>query len=87
MRGRARTRLPAILGEAQPPRSVDLLSIDVDGVDYWLWRDFLESGRAAKVVVIEFNPRCRRPVRCPYGPTRSAPRRVVSCFMCAGRSL
>ena len=32
------------------------MSIDVDGVDYWLWRDFLESGRAAKVVVIEFNP-------------------------------
>ena len=49
-------KLPAILGKHSCPWSVDLLSIDVDGVDYWLWRDFLESGRAAKVVVIEFNP-------------------------------
>ena len=44
------------MGKHSCPWSVDLLSIDVDGVDYWLWRDFLESGRAAKVVVIEFNP-------------------------------
>ena len=56
MRGRREGALTAILGKHSCPWSVDLLSIDVDGVDYWLWRDFLESGRAAKVVVIEFNP-------------------------------
>ena len=62
-------RLPAILGKHSCPWSVDLLSIDVDGVDYWLWRDFLESGRAAKVVVIEFNP--SMPDDLHYVPPRS----------------
>lgn len=35
------------------PREFDLLSIDVDGNDYWVWRAI--SGRRARVVVIEYN--------------------------------
>lgn len=48
--------LDAVLaGLAAPlPRELDLLSIDVDGNDYWLWQ--ANAQYAAKVVVIEFNP-------------------------------
>lgn len=35
------------------PREFDLLSIDVDGNDYWIWRAI--EGYSARVVVIEYN--------------------------------
>ncbi len=35
-------------------RELDLLSIDVDGNDYWIWQ--AHAHHRAKVVVVEFNP-------------------------------
>ncbi|HLA91766.1 MAG TPA: FkbM family methyltransferase [Gemmatimonadaceae bacterium] len=46
--------LDKILDQAGAPKSIDLLSIDVDGNDFHLWAS-LQSYRP-KVVVIEFNP-------------------------------
>ncbi len=36
------------------PSNIDILSIDIDGWDYWVW-DSLESYRP-RVVIVEFNP-------------------------------
>lgn len=46
--------LAAIFEQAGLPRRLDLLSIDIDGDDYWLLK-FL-SGYTPRVVIIEFNP-------------------------------
>jgi len=46
--------LDEILAEHACPDEIDLLSIDIDGNDYYLWESVRE--RQAKVVVIEFNP-------------------------------
>ncbi|KAL7549192.1 hypothetical protein ACHAWF_012458 [Thalassiosira exigua] len=55
--------LPSILNRDAPhlPRDFDFLSIDVDGIDYWLLDDIIHSESAQssfrpKVVCIEFNP-------------------------------
>ena len=47
-------RLDSILDELEVPRDLDVLSIDIDGFDYWVLES-LETPRA-KIVVIEFNP-------------------------------
>lgn len=47
-------RLDGVLAGTPVPRDFDLLSIDVDGVDYHVW-DALDDYRP-KLVVIEFNP-------------------------------
>ena len=54
-----------LLAEGTPPE-IDLLSIDVDGNDYWIWRS-LPAFRP-KVVVIEVNPFFEPPLRwvLPY---------------------
>lgn len=41
-----------IIGITNLPREIDFLSIDVDGVDYWLW-EALET--SARLAVIEYN--------------------------------
>ena len=46
--------LDAILGEAGVAKDFDLLSIDVDGDDHYIWRGL--QGFQPKVVVIECNP-------------------------------
>jgi hypothetical protein len=46
--------LDAILAETALPRDFDLLSLDVDGLDYWVWESLREFRPA--VVVIEYNP-------------------------------
>ena len=46
----------SLFEEATVPREPDLLSIDVDGNDYWLWRAILGVYRP-RVVVIEYNGR------------------------------
>lgn len=56
----------ALLREAGVPDQPDLLSIDIDGNDYWVWRA-IETVRPA-IVVIEYNPY--------YAP----PERWVMCF-------
>jgi hypothetical protein len=43
----------ALLADHAPSREPDVLSIDVDGIDYWIWRA-LEVARP-RVVVIEYN--------------------------------
>ncbi len=50
----------SVLSENAPARSVDLLSIDVDGNDYWLWRAL--TAVDARVVVIEYNALWRPPL-------------------------
>ncbi|MDP9091552.1 MAG: FkbM family methyltransferase [Actinomycetota bacterium] len=49
--------LDAILAGTPTPRDFDLLSVDIDGNDYHVWRA-IEQYRP-KVVVIEFNPTIR----------------------------
>jgi hypothetical protein len=45
--------IDALLGGAGVPVELDVLSIDVDGIDYWIWKA-LEAVRP-RVVVIEYN--------------------------------
>jgi hypothetical protein len=47
-------RLDAILDAHDVPHDLDVLSIDIDGYDYWVL-DSMESPQA-KIIVIEFNP-------------------------------
>jgi hypothetical protein len=37
------------------PKQFDLLSIDIDGNDYWIWKAIDESRFEARVVIIEYN--------------------------------
>lgn len=46
--------LDSLLGRANAPRDLDMISIDVDGIDYYIWES-LTTFRP-KVVLIEFNP-------------------------------
>lgn len=50
-----------VFAEAGVPEDLDLLSIDIDGNDYWVWRA-IERYRPA-VVVIEYNPYYAPPER------------------------
>ncbi len=43
-----------LLREAAVPSDLDLLSIDIDGNDYWLWEEIARQ-YAPRVVVIEYN--------------------------------
>lgn len=38
------------------PEDLEVLSIDVDGGDYWLWESLEGSRWSPKIVVVEFNP-------------------------------
>lgn len=42
-----------IFSQAKVPKDLDLLSIDIDGNDYWVWEELREY--KARVVVIEYN--------------------------------
>ena len=50
------------------PDEIDLLSIDVDGVDYWLWKAL--TSLRSRLVVIEYNSfwGAQRAVTVPYEP-------------------
>ncbi len=54
-------RLDAILSETALSKDFDLLSVDVDGNDYWLWKSLTDY--QPKIVVIEYNSN--------FGPTES----------------
>lgn len=43
----------ALFGKYRVPERFDLLAIDIDGNDYWVWKAI--EGRTARVVVIEYN--------------------------------
>lgn len=47
------SNVEAIFGELGVPKELDLLSIDIDGNDYWVWKEIKEY--KARVVVIEYN--------------------------------
>lgn len=51
----------AILAAAEVPADVDLLNVDIDGNDYWVWQA-IERVRP-KVVVVEYNPYYEPPRR------------------------
>eukprot|EP00971_Amphidinium_carterae_P184506 3662887-Amphidinium_carterae.1 len=45
------------LGLEKVPHDLDLLTIDVDFNDYWIWQALLEDGRfRPRVVAVDFNP-------------------------------
>ena len=60
--------LDSILGETSIPREFDLLSIDIDGNDYWVW-DAIKSVDPA-IVICEYNPILgdMRALVVPYDP-------------------
>lgn len=45
--------IEGLLDQGQVPREFDLLSIDIDGNDYWVWKAV--SSYRARAVVIEYN--------------------------------
>lgn len=47
-------RLDTILAQVGAPKDLDLLCIDVDGIDWYIWNAL--SDFAPRLVVIEFNP-------------------------------
>ncbi len=46
--------LDAILAEAEAPRDLDLLCVDVDGLDWHIWNGLDDF--APRLIVVEFNP-------------------------------
>ena len=60
--------LDELMDEAGVPESFDLLSIDVDGNDYWIWRAL--TAHRPRVVVCEYNGFIdpTRPLTQPYAP-------------------
>jgi len=59
--------IESLFAKYQVPREFDLLSIDIDGNDFWVWQ---KIGYRPRVVVIEYNahfaPDLRRSI--PYDP-------------------
>jgi hypothetical protein len=66
-----RANVVALLDSAAVPAEPDVLSVDVDGNDHWLWLEIART-RRPRVVVIEYNPRFPPPVRwaLPYRADR-----------------
>jgi len=54
--------LDALLEQTCIPREFDFLSIDIDGMDYWIWSSI--TYYKPKIVCIEFNPSI--PTHIPY---------------------
>lgn len=73
-------RLAALAGG----RPVSVLSIDVDGNDYWLW-ERVETIRPA-VVVIEYNATCPPPVSVVQEHDEEGPRKVKTDYWGASLS-
>jgi hypothetical protein len=59
-----------VFREAQVPHAPDLLVVDIDGNDYWIWNRILSAYRP-RVVVIEYNARWLPPTEwvMSYSPT------------------
>jgi FkbM family methyltransferase len=67
-----RDNLLPLLAAALVPAEPDLVVIDVDGNDYWLWRE-LAAGHRPRVVVVEYNA-SYRPGACWVMPYDAAHR-------------
>lgn len=63
-----RENIDGLLAQYAPARELGLLSIDIDGNDYWVW-EAVESV-APRVVVVEYNSifGCDRALTVPYEP-------------------
>lgn len=51
------------LQKANTPKDFDLLSLDLDGYDYWIWKSLTFE---PKVVLVEYNSNWEESVTCPY---------------------
>ena len=60
--------LNTVIADCGAPLEVDVLSVDVDGNDYWFWSELIAT--SAKIVVIEYNASfgSRLSVTVPYDP-------------------
>ncbi len=59
-----------LFAELSIPTSPDLLSVDIDGNDYWIWERIL-TRYTPKVIVIEYNAKFSPPTEwiMPYNPS------------------
>ena len=59
-----------LFSELGVPEEFDLLSIDIDNNDYWVWRAITRY--SPRVVAVEYNASFKQTVSCvvPYSPTR-----------------
>jgi hypothetical protein len=48
-----RENINQVLADAGVPAEVDVLSLDIDGVDYWIWEALTHTN--ARIVVLEYN--------------------------------
>ncbi len=64
-----RDNINDLLREAQVPADLDMLSIDIDGNDYWIWQAM--DPLRPRVVVVEYNATFRPPHKIvqKYNPT------------------
>ena len=58
--------LNEVLEYCKVPKDFDILSLDVDGCDYWIWKDLYFK---PKVVVAEYNSNWENSVTVPYNKT------------------
>lgn len=60
--------IDGLIRSANPPSDIDVLSIDIDGNDYWVWRAITSC--KPKVVAVEYNSVLGDDVACviPYSP-------------------
>lgn len=67
-----RDNVDSLLAEHGFSGEIDVLSIDLDGIDYWVWRSVSEVH--PRIVVIEFNPfwLADASVTVPYAPDFTA---------------
>lgn len=66
-----RENVVSVLRAADVPKDIDVLSIDIDGNDYWVWQAL--TGYTPRVVIIEYNSGLspERLLVQPYEPTRT----------------
>lgn len=64
-----RENINALLQEHAPGREIDLLSVDIDGNDYWVWEAL--SAVEPRVAVVEYNAAygTERAISVQYDPT------------------
>jgi hypothetical protein len=55
-----------ILNQSNVPNNFDILSLDLDGCDYWIWRNLYFK---PKLVIAEYNSNWEHSVTVPYSET------------------
>lgn len=59
------TRLNSILAQSPIPEDFDVLSMDIDSYDYWVWASLTYD---PKIVILEYNSNWAGRVTVPYDP-------------------